>query len=901
SYTAPGLDGQAGVIAGALSYAGVDVETINYLETHGTATRLGDAVELAAMMKAFGARTQKKQFCAIGSVKPNVGHLDRAAGVAGLIKTALALHHRQLPPSLNFERANPDVDLENSPFYVNTRLSEWAALQPDIPRRAGVSSFGLGGTNAHVVLEEAPSREHAASARPWHLLLLSARSETALQSMTANLASHLRTQEALALPDIAYTLQVGRTTFNHRRFVLGRDQQEVLAALEKGTGIAESAHQSRRDRPVIFLFPDLGEHYMGMAREFYKCEAAFCEAIDHCDLLLRARSGIRVRELLLSSGDALSSQEQAPQILVFVVEYALSRLLLSWGIQPSAMLGHKLGNYVAGCISGVLTLEDAFTLLLVQTETPEAVLQKARRFVLQAPAIPFISVTTGTWITPEEATDPAYWARHASSLERLADGVAQILQREECILLEIGTGSSLATLIQQHPAWKSERAILSTLPVTSDFSAESALLTALGQLWLSGVTIDWSGFYAGERRYRVPLPTYPFERQRYWVDPPQTKMQPKRQEEPLKGKKPDMADWFYIPTWQQVALPSSAQSRTQKNAPWLLFEDNAGIGQQIAQRLLDQKHPVIRVQIAGQFAHLAENLFTLRPGEPADYRALFETLDASGQRPGTIVHCWSITRDTSDTAPGIEAFQALQEVGFYSLLAMARGLGSRVDENAPRVLVVSNELQAVSAGEQIQPAKATLLGVCKVLAQENINLICRSIDVTLHNDEILKARQIDQLLAEVTSAAADPVVAYREEQRWVQAYQARRLEAISPENKSGSDQPFHRLRQQGVYLITGGMGGVGPVLAEYLARTVQARIVLLGRSSFLARDAWDAWLQAHDANDRISRKICQLQAIEASGGEVLILQASVENEAQMSAAIEAIHAHFGALHGVIHA
>ena len=241
SYTAPGLDGQSEVIAEALGHAGVTAESISYIEAHGTATKLGDAVELAAMKKAFGLQTNKRQFCAIGSVKPNVGHLDRASGVTGLIKTALALQHQQLPPSLNFEHANAEVGLEDSPFYVNTQLRAWESQ--GAPRRAGVSSFGLGGTNAHVVLEEAPERAPSSPSRPWQLLLLSARSETALEHATDHLRRSLHEQEEYHLADVAYTLQVGRSAFNHRQVVVCRDRAEAIKALQ--TAVALGAHSQQ--------------------------------------------------------------------------------------------------------------------------------------------------------------------------------------------------------------------------------------------------------------------------------------------------------------------------------------------------------------------------------------------------------------------------------------------------------------------------------------------------------------------------------------------------------------------------------------------------------------------------------------------------------------------------------
>src|SRR5581483_9021400 len=292
SYTAPGLEGQSEVIAEALANAGVEAESVSYIEAHGTATELGDSIELAAMMKAFGLSTKKKQFCAIGSVKPNVGHLDRASGVTGLIKTALALHHKQLPPSLNFAQPNSDVDLINSPFYVNTTLARWEQ-QASSPRRAGTSSFGLGGTNAHVVLEEAPERDPGSPSRSAQLLLLSARTETALQRMTENLAQHLRQHPELDLADVAHTLQVGRGIFPYRRMLVCANRDEAIELLEQpAQERVYTLQDAYRDRQVVFLLGGVGEQYASMAGDLYKQEPFFREQVDHCLTVLKQRAGL---------------------------------------------------------------------------------------------------------------------------------------------------------------------------------------------------------------------------------------------------------------------------------------------------------------------------------------------------------------------------------------------------------------------------------------------------------------------------------------------------------------------------------------------------------------------------------------------------------------------------------
>jgi acyl transferase domain-containing protein len=602
-FTAPSVDAQAQVIAEALALAEVEAETIGYVETHGTGTPLGDPIEIAALMQIFGAGTEKKGSCAIGSVKTNIGHLDAAAGVAGFIKTVLALKHKMIPPSLHFERPNPQIDFQNSPFYVNTRLSEWNAGQT--PRRACVSSFGMGGTNAHVVLEEPPPVQPSGPSRPWHLLVLSAKTDSALETLTSNLVDHLKRHRDLNLADVAYTLQVGRKHFSHRRMLVCQDPDEALQALERrDPQRVFTARQESSDRPVAFLFPGQGAQYVNMGLELYQVEPAFREQIDFCSEALKPRLGIDLRDVLYpSEAQAQDVTEELTQTYItqpalFVIEYAMTQLWRQWGVRPQAMIGHSIGEYVAACLAGVFSLEDGLELValrgrliqnlprgamlaiaLAETEVgplldkklslaavngpstcvvsgpPEAIdglqtrlsergvacrclptshafhsemmepilgpfMERVKRVNLRPPRIPYISNLTGTWITAEEATDPTYWANHLRQTVRLADGLRELLNDADRVLLEVGPGQTLSTLARRHPEKATEPMVLSSLRHRQERTSDVAfLLKTLGRLWLAGVPVDGSGFYADEQRLRLPLPTYPFERERYWFEP----------------------------------------------------------------------------------------------------------------------------------------------------------------------------------------------------------------------------------------------------------------------------------------------------------------------------------------------------------------------------------------------
>jgi amino acid adenylation domain-containing protein len=615
-YTAPSVEGQAEVIAAAQAAAGVPPETITYVEAHGTGTALGDPIEVAALTRAFG--TGRPRSCALGSIKTNIGHLDAAAGIAGFLKTVLALEHRQIPPSLHFREPNPRIDFAAGPFYVNAELADWES--DGAPRRAGVSSFGIGGTNAHAILEEAPPRDPSGPSRPRQLLLLSARTPAALEEATAELARSLRRPEAELPPlaDIAFTLQSGRQAFAHRRALVCESVDEALAALE---GPAPerllTSHARQERRPVAFLFPGQGAQHVDMGGDLYRGEPVFRRAVDAGAELLAPRLGRDLRELLYPSEGRRDAAERElretrhAQPALFVIEHALARLWMSWGISPAAMIGHSLGEYVAACLAGVFSFEDALALVAVRGELmqslaagamlsvdlPEAELvevigtfpelslaavngpslgtasgpepaiaalealltargvshrrlhtshafhsalmepilgpfaEQVARMERRPPSVPCISNLTGSWLTAAEATDPGYWARHLRAPVRFGDGVARLLSEPlpagPPVLLEIGPGRTLASLVRQQAVAGAAPAAISSMRHPKDAEPDDAvLLKALGRLWLAGAEVDWRGFSAGERRRRVPLPTYPFQRRRFWIDAPRREAAP---------------------------------------------------------------------------------------------------------------------------------------------------------------------------------------------------------------------------------------------------------------------------------------------------------------------------------------------------------------------------------------
>jgi amino acid adenylation domain-containing protein len=595
-YAAPSVDGQAAAIARAHDDAGISPDTISYVECHGTGTPLGDPIEIAGLARAFSRGTARRQFCALGATKANLGHLDVAAGVTGLIKTALALENREVPPLLHWRTPNPAIDFAATPFYVNDRLRHWPAEAT--PRRAGVSAFGVGGTNVHLVLEEAPRTTPDPTPAGLQLFPLAARSEAALAEMQARLADHLEARPEQPLADIAFTLQTGRAGFKYRAVHQADHRPDLVKRLRGCTPARPAAEETLA---VDLLFPGQGAQHPGMGAGLYAAMPVYRDAIDRCAVLLEPLLGLDLRQFLLAdpgdrgAAEALRATELA-QPALFSVSWALSRLWDSIGIRPGAMIGHSIGELVAAAIAGVMPVEDALMLVaargkamqamppgrMLAVRLPEAeltallpaaldlavvngkascvvagpeeeiarfeqilqardvgcrtlrtshafhsrmmepavaVLQEtAAKLRLSTPAIPIVSTVTGRWLTPAEATDPGYWARHLRLPVRFSDALALLVETRRSALIEAGPGRTLTTLARQHdPA----RIVLPSLRDPLDEGVDAAIfLDAVGRLWAGGSAIDWRGLHAGGQRRRVPLPTYPFERSRHWIDAP---------------------------------------------------------------------------------------------------------------------------------------------------------------------------------------------------------------------------------------------------------------------------------------------------------------------------------------------------------------------------------------------
>lgn len=980
-YTAPSIDGQSSVISHTIAIADISPETIEMVEAHGTGTPLGDPIEIAALTKAFSAGTKKKQFCAIGSVKSNVGHLDTAAGVIGLIKTALSLHHAQIPPSLHFTEPNPQIDFENSPFFVNTSLRDWPSGEN--PRRAGVSSFGMGGTNAHAILEEAPAQTPSGPSRPWQVIFLSAKSRSALDSMTANLIEHLNSNPEQNFADVVYTLHVGRRIFNHRRMLVCQDHADAAIAFTTlGTRRVFTDEQEETNRPVVFMFSGQGSQYVNMGRELYQCEPVFKAELDDCASALMAANGIDIRKILYPpDSDIDRASEQIKQTSItqpalFAVEYALAKLWMSWGVQPAALIGHSIGEYVAACIAGVLTVGDALALVaargqLMQTmptgsmlavsaaekdvqpflppdctlaannapslcvfagPTPsieslqddletegiecqrlhtshafhssmmDPILDPFTKLVehvpLQVPEIPFISNVTGTWITEAQATSPSYWAEHLRNPVLFSQGVQQLMKDPKRIFIEIGPGRTLTTFAKQHSKSSKLVALSSLRHPYEQQSDVGFILNTLGRMWLAGFQVNWFGFYAHEQRRRVPLPTYPFERQRYWIEPPSHPLGAASLEARTERTTPDT--WLYAPCWKQVLLPHSKKHLGLSAAHCLVFADHLGFGDKLARDLKQHGFGVTIAHMGTSFLRIDENNYQIDPRNPEDYAMLLNELAAHNHVPKTIAHLWGVT-PTEDFRPPPERLHEMLGAGFVSLTLLAQAIGKQRIGEPIHISIITTGMQRVSEWDLPCPEKATVLGPGKVIPKEYQNLFCRSIDIHLpERGTAEEAQLVQELGREIFSERPEPIVAYRGGSRWVQSFEPIQLDFS---NSKKDWLPSNG----GVCLITGGLGGIGLAVAEHLASKAHYTFILVSRTALPARHEWPALL-AERADTEISptlhrqqQKIRRIISIEKQGSTVMIANASVADARQMQDLLHRIYIQFDKIDMLIHA
>ena len=855
-YTAPSVVGQSRVIADAMADAGVTAEDIGYIEAHGTGTVLGDPIEVAALTRAFGP-TERRQYCPIGSVKPNVGHLDRAAGATGLIKTALALREQVIPPTLHYTAPNPEIDFADSPFYVNARLTPWPAPEGRA-RIAGLNSLGMGGTNVHVVVEEPPGRPARRAGDPlnsrrYQMLPVSAGTAAAADAACGRLAEHLKQNPGTQLADAAFTLQIGRKTLEHRRTAVAASTAEAAAILGGAPDAATPTArvEAARGRPAAFHFGPCDTETPAAVGELYRREpefrAALDAALDALDEVLAEGAGGPVREALRGTDiRALLCWTEAPEaqdpavarVLRTVVDLAFADTLAGWGVRPATVSGSGIGRIAADRVAGRLTEREALALAV-----------------------------------------------------RLAGGESSELDD----LPEAPAADPDAVTVHFGPA-PADRGPLTTavLPQPGDARPGDAVLTAcLAELWLAGADVDWHAYH-GRRKGeaadpaapgRIPLPTYPFQRQRYWIERQARTADPAAAAalEPTSLQDIDNLpllpeqEWLSLPVWRQTAAAAPAEDQP---ASWLVFV-GGGAGEGVLGALAPAAEStgarVTAVRPGRAFRQDSDG-YVIRPGSIEDALSLLRSLDEAGTVLDRVVHLWNLGVESGDEPAALSR-------GLHTLVAFARAAGEE-GYGGWSLDIVAPGAHAVLGGREARPEAATLIGPALVIPLEYPSVATRLIDVE-------SGTRPADVIAELRRPSAGPAVALRGSRRYLRGY-----EVLAP---AAPEQTAAVLRENGVYLITGGLGGIGLAMAARLARETRARLVLLGRSALPPRERWDAIASgAEHADEHTRSRVERVLELLALGAEVEIVVGDVAEPEDVRGAVDLALERYGALHGVLH-
>ncbi len=956
AYTAPSIDGQSQAIHKAMSMSKVEPQSISYVEAHGTATKLGDPIEVEALTHSFGKSEEK--YCAIGSVKSNIGHLDIAAGVAGFIKATLSLKDKIIPPSLHFKNPNPKINFSESPFYVNTTLKKW--VNDKYPLRAGVSSFGIGGTNAHVILEEAPERAPSSDSRKYQLLTFSAKTSSALESNIKQFSGFIDKTSTSKLADIAYTLQTGRASLGYRKSIVCKDKKDVIEALSNITvEPTNKSITSKRKPNVVFMFSGQGSQYANMCLDLYNTEDVFRENLDKCFEILARFTDQDLKKILFRNDATEINNTENTQPLLFSVEYALAQLIMSWGIHPEVMVGHSIGEYVAACLSEVFSLEDALYLVsqrgkLMQKASKGAmlsvsisekelqpyltkngkislaavnssdlcvlagefeeidsiksileekeysckelrtshafhshmmdeILEEFRNIVktiqLKSPQKAFYSNLTGELVSDSQVLNPEYWVNHVRGTVRFSKCVENLTKKEETLFVEVGPGKVLSSLVRANSSRKkNQKAINLVRHASEEINDQQYLLSSLGSIWEEGVEPDWTSFYKDEVRHKLSLPTYSFDKVAYPTNVDAYKMMTE-----LSGAvKENDASTYYEPSWKKISLVSANEKAASKTN--LLFIDDLGVGESLLKELKENNETVICVSKGGSF-DINNSKYCVNPESQDSINELFASLNQNEIYPDRILYGWSISDKKAETSLNYK----IEETNFFTLFNVIKSFNAHFDLEEKELIVITNDLHSITGNEKGNSEEGMQLGLLKVIGQEYSGVVTGHIDITLNSNNHKK--EAKRLFQEILYKEPGKNVALRNGSRWSQIYEPITIDTGKKESV---------FKNQGVYLITGGLGNLGYTLSKYLLEKFSAKVILTGRTELPNRSEWSKLLANKEANSSVATRIERYQELEKLNGEVAYYSCDIINKSNFEELVSKIEK-VNSINGVVHA
>lgn len=937
SYLAPSVSGQAAAIKEALDLADIDPDSVTYIECHGTGTQLGDPIEIAALTEAYGQSTANKH-CAIGSVKSNIGHLDTAAGVASLIKVILSLKHKKQAPTLHYQAPNKSINFAESKFFVNAELRDW---QDDGPLRAGVSSLGVGGTNAHIILEEAQEQTSGAADKEQQLLVFSAKTKRSLDGIVSSYADWLKDNKA-NLADIAYSLTKGRKAFEHRCCVSGSTADEIASALEGGDTDAVFRHRAQHQKqPVVFMFAGGGAQYPNMGLDLYESEPTYKTILDECiGIIGECLSLPDFNETFFPPADqydAAAKKMQRPMYALpalFATQYAQAKLWLEWGIEADAYIGHSMGEYTASCLAGVFSLRDAIAIVCKRAElfetlpagamvsvmaTPEQVqplltntlsiaainaeelclasgevsaiealeaaldkkeidyqrmlISVAAHSAMLDPILPAFSEflqniqfnlpsqkvasnLSGNW-QGEDVSKPQYWVDHLRNTVRFSEGLEKItVELQNPVLLEIGPGRTLCSLARSHTKSDTFDAIINGMRHPKQNRNDQAfMLTALGRLWACGAKADLNRLYEDQDRIFLSMPTYAFDQQPLWV-------KPAKAVGALNHKRKTVDQWFYQPSWR---LSASASDASTPQSVLLLGYQDTPFWNYWKESLINKGTTVKTVSIGDG----------VDPSSAQDYEGLLESINS--QQPVALIHGWTLGNQCS---------------GFDSLLALSQAL-SNVNIERCTLLILTEGSQSLGSEPIASPENAMLAGMAPVISNEISQAGVSVIDIDDCQGRHLQ-QQINLLNLELGVDYKDNAsssLCIRKGQRFEKEYRPTVLRSSAEGNQ-------FQLSTEGCYVITGGLGGLGLQLANFLAsNTKGVKLALLSRSGLPDEEQWAERIKR---NSRVSRRIQTILQLREEGAAAKVYQVDIADQAALEKVIEQVANELGPVKGAFH-